>query len=598
MHLTVQKLLLLICPFCANIYQMSENKNVQSLSTKERIGVGLGAAAIGALLVGGVGSANEMGSIDTSYTLELPPHDQSATPLPALLEPLTSATENATGHSPVFKGKVTIKKSDATKATTTRVATNHKSQVIIPTPPPIKTVQSIVEKASLHAELMTVPENVKAIMDRDTVYITSSECSGSLVRNETGEAIGIVTAEHCGLRGSGQHSTPRILGTDGNEYMVSPTPIEAMTGPDQMHLTRAGVVKELFVPAANDTSYDMAFGAFDGHTAQEVTAAYNHNKLSARDLSKLKLGDRMYISGWPVSQPEDGGNFERQNFPLSYLGEDTITTDIGETLRVIWAAVPTSKDGADCSFGDSGGKAFVMEGVHARSVGVLAAFTDFTGKLYGNVESGVTSRKYFERKYNVNLSPFDAICGIATESPTVKNGGEVVKPVLSYNEIPIQHNSITQELPAFAEQLIQKAHDEFFDPNYVKTWVSGAVNLDPNGNGHWVMNPVIFYDKESGSAVLATYTDNAKDALELDFVSDLKDQKFNGYPRLSNVSGELVVFNGMYGSNGFTSKSGGAIFGQYLESLGAIESVQQDPAFSLYYDDPTQSLQIMQYKHN
>ena len=486
---------------------------------------------------------------------------------------------------------------EKTTPTTSELPVQKSIGVILP-PLPVENIQSTIEKVSLHPEAMIVPKNVEAIMNRDTVYISNSGCSGSLVRNRIGATIGEVEAKHCGLRASGEHSASRLLGADGNTYIVTGAPVEVMTGPDKSHLKSAGIIKEFFVPAANDISNDMAFGAFEGHTAQEVVAAYNHNKLSSSELSKLKLGDRMYISGWPVAQPEDGGNFERQNFPLSYLGEEMVTTSLGETIHMIWAAVPTSKDGAVCSFGDSGGNAFVMEGVHSRSVGVLSAFTDFAGKLWGNAENGAMARKYFEWKYNVDLSPFNAVCGIATETPATNNGGEVIIPVSSYSEIPIQHDSITQEIPANEKLLIQKAHDEFFDPNYVKTWVSGAVNLDPNGKANWKMNPVIFYDKESGGAVIASYTDNAKDGLELDYVHDFKNQKFNGQPELHIIGGGLDVFTGLFGSNGFTGKAGGAIIGQYLNDPGAIESVQKDPAFSLYYDDATQSLQIMQYKHN
>ena len=597
-------MLLLIYPFYANIKQMHENKNAQSLTNRERLSVGVGAALVGAMVIGGVTSANEINNADTSYASELPSFDQSTSPIAVHLEPVVSghATEQAVNQAPKFKGKVIIKKSVATslaypeKSIAEIPESNNKEPINVILPPfSVETTQSTTEKVSLHPELMTVPENVKAIMDRDTVYI-SSGCSGSIVRSRLGEAIGIVTAEHCGLRGFGEHSNTRIAGGDGQNYIVTGAPVEAKTGPDQAHLKSAGVINEFLVPSKNDTSQDIAFGAFTGHTSKEVAEAYNHNKLSAKELSKLNLGDKMYISGWPVDQPKNDGNFERQNFPLSYLGEEIVTTSIGETIHMIWAAVPTSKDGADCSYGDSGGKAFVMTGVHSRSVGVLSVFIDFTGKLVGNATNGETVRKNFENNIGVDLSPYDAICGIATETPSENNGAEVIKPVNTYAEIPDYHNSVRLENPAFAEPLIQKAHDEFFDPNYVKTWVSGAINLDANGKGYWKMNPAIFYDKESGGAVIASFTDNAKDGLELNYVPDFKNQKFYGYPELSKISGELEVFTGMYGPDGFVSKDGGSIFGQYQVDPNAIRIIQESPTFSLYFDNSTQSLQIMQYK--
>ena len=584
---------------------MSENKYSQSLTTKERVVAGAGVALIGAMLVGGVTSAEGINNVSAIVTSESPAHDQLTSPSTVQLDPIVTKVDSSqvttSKHAPIFKGKITIKKPATSHSIfSENIVTPMVEQVpgnpiemLLPTEP----IEAPAEKVSLHPELMTVPENVKAIMERDTVYL-SSGCSGSIVRSRLGKAIGIVSAEHCGLRGFGEHSNTRIVGDDGQNYIVTGAPVEAKTGPDQSDLKSAGIIKEFLVPSKTDTSQDIAFGAFDSHTSLEVADAYNHNKLSARELSKLKLGDRMYISGWPVNQPENGGNFERQNFPLSYLGDEMVTTSLGETLHMILAAVPTSNDGSVCSFGDSGGKAFVIAGVHSRSVGVLSSFTDFTGKLWGNAKTGALARKYYETKYNVDLSSFDAICGIATETPSINNGGEVINPVSSYSEIPIQHDSIKPELPASAEPLIQAAYNEFFDPTYVKTWVRGAINLDPNGKGNWKMNPVIFYDKASGSAVLASYTDSNKSGLELDYVPDFKDQKFNGYPELSIIGGELEVFTGLFGSNGFVGKAGGAVIGQYLNDPKAIEAVQNDPAFSLYYDDSTQSLQIMRYKHN
>lgn len=594
--------LLLIYSFYATIKQMSENKNAQPHSNKDRLLLGAGAAVVGAAVLASVTTANEIGSVDTSYaSSELPSYDQSASQTAVHLEPVisnSSLTEQSSNQTPTFKGKITIKKSvtsslpTAEKTAPTTLGLNDIKPIgVVLPPPPVENTPSTIEKVSLHPENMIVPENVKAIMDRDAVYLAISDgaCSGSLVRSKTGEAIGVVTAEHCNLRGSGEDSTPRQPGTDGKSYIVTNAPVEALSGPDQSHLKSAGVVKEFFLPAKNDVNIDIAFGAFDGHTSQEVVTAYNHNKLSDAELSKLKFGDRMYVSGWPANQPNNDGNFERQNFPLSYLGEDMVTTSLSETIHMIWAAVPTSKDGADCSFGDSGGKAFVMEGVHSRSVGVMSVFVDFTGKLVGNAEDGAKARKYFEDKYGADLGAFDAVCGIATETPSTDNGGEVIKPVVSYSEVPLQHGSD-------AELLIQKAIDEFFDPNYVKTWVSGAINLHPNGTGNWKMNPVIFYDKESGSAVIASYTDNAKDSLELDYVPDFKDQKFYGQAELNIIGGELDVFTGMFGSNGFVGKAGGAVIGQSMNDPSTIESAQKDPMFSVYFDDATQSLQIMQYK--
>ena len=567
---------------------MSENKNQSEFSTPQRLLTIAGLASIA--ITGNAVSPEHADEVErTSITTEQAIISSDSPHGIVDIAPVGNIPFDQPA-SP-YKKSITIKLPDTnilpfqfSSNTEQQLPLQGTSEITLPT----------IEKVSLHPENMTVSKEVKAIMDRDTVYI--SGCSGSIVRSRLGEALGIVTAEHCGYRGNGDRANTRIIGGDGQSYILTGAPIEAKTGSDVANLKSVGVIKELFVPAKNDTSLDIAFGAFSGHTSKEVAAAYNHNKLSAKGLSKLKLGDRMYISGWPVDQPNNKGNFERQDFPLSYLGEEMVTTSGNEKIHMIWAAVPTSKDGADCSFGNSGGKAFVIDGVHSRSVGVLAAFIDFTGKLWGDAANGENERKKFENRIGVDLSPYYAICGIATETPSVENGGEVIKPVTNYKEIPGYKSYVELINPTYAEALIQKAHNEFFDPNITKTWVSGAINLDPNGKGYWKMDPAIFYDKKSGGAVIATFTDNTKDGLELNYIADFKNQKFYGYPELHSISGELEVFSGLFGPDGFSSIDGGAIFGHSQTDPNAIRIIQESPTFGLYFDDATQSLQIMQNK--
>lgn len=558
-------MLLLIYIIYGNINQMSENKNPSELSTAQRLMAIAGLASI-AVTGSAVSPEQTDGLSSPINTNEQLMNISAGIPAHGIVDktPVENALTAIVANP--YKKSITINLPSAEKTVpVTSGLTDQKPITVILPPLPVETTQSTVEKVSLHPETMIVPKNVEAVMNRDTTYLTNSGCSGSLVRSKTGVAIGVVTAEHCGLRGSGEHSTPRLLGTDGNTYIVNGTPEEAMTGPDQSHLKSAGTIKEFFVPAANDISNDIAFGAFDGHTAQEVVDAYNHNKLSESGLSKLKLGDRMYISGWPVAQPENGGNFERQNFPLSYLGEEMVTTSLGETIHMIWAAVPTSKDGADCSFGDSGGKAFVMEGVHSRSVGVLSAFTDFTGKLWGNAENDAMARKHFEWKYNVNLSPFDAVCGIATEVPTTNEGATTIKPVSSTAEIPGYLESIKNSL-------IEKAATEFFDPNFPKTILGGVINVAKDGETpKWESSPAIYFDYSSGSAVTAAYNPDNKGHVEFDYINNIYDSTLYGNGQLFKTSGELNEFHGTGNLDGFIDQSG-RVFGYSVPDGGFDKS--------------------------
>lgn len=555
-------MLLLIVGFCGNINQMSENKNIWSLTDKHHIVIGVGAALVAAAVIGSVSSANEMGGVDTVHASELPSPDLSTPPTAVHLEPVISninSSEQSSNQTPSFKGKIIIKKpasgllsAEKTVPTTSGLPVQKPIGVILP-PLPVETTPSTIEKVSLHPELMSVPDNVKAIMDRDATYFPAMGCSGSLIRSRDGEAIGVLTAKHCYERDISQANSTRIIGSDGRVYMVTGIPIEVMTGPDANHLKNAGTVKELYVSPKDNYDTDVALGVLGGHTALEVLAAYNHNKLSDSELTKLTLGDRLYVSGWPVDQPNNGGNFERQNFPLTVLGKDTVDTVTSmspdakltnENIDIIWTLVANSKDGSKCSPGESGGKAFIMEGGHSRAVGELVAFKDFTG-----VEGDI-NRQYFEDKYHISTIGWGAACAIALKTPSPSEGGDGVKLVTS-----------AAEIPGYVNSLKDKALTEFQDPNYAKTILNGAINVAEDGTFNWKFRPVVFFEPGTGAAVLVSYNSALKDGVELDYIDNLLATPMFDAGDFFTTSGELGIFNGMNNSNGFVDKNS-QVFGE------------------------------------
>jgi len=493
---------------------MSQNKNIESLSTLQRVGAV--AALAGAFTMAHTVAPEHTNGLESPVTISQPGLD----------------TLNSPAHG--FIDKAVIDQNDSAVST---VSPYHKSiKLSLPSARPIAppvaslfgnrhpseldqiTSETTVSTAELflNPESWTIPDKVTTIMDRDVTYITTLGCSGSLVRDKAGEAIGLLTAEHCSLRGSGEHSTQRQLGQDGISYIVTGSPLEAMTGPDKPQLISAGTIEEFFVPAADDNSSDIAIGVLSGHTAQEVLAAYNHNKLSANELAKLTIGDRMYVSGWPIAQPKDNGIFERQNFPLAVLGSSvSMKNAIGQTLDLIWAAVPVSKDGAVCSYGDSGAEGFIMEDGHSRAVGTLSVFEDFTGKIWGTAEQGELNRKFFEDKYGVDLSGFSAVCGFSSKTPDASEGGVVIKPVLSSAGIPGYAESHSPEI------LMKKARESFLDPTFKLSIVDGIIGIDGGKTVAWKDRPIIFYDPATFSVVLGSYNPDAPDNLELDYFPSL-----------------------------------------------------------------------------
>ena len=384
---------------------------------------------------------------------------------------------------------------------------------------------------------LIIPPEATSSIEHDVAYIPSLGCSGSLLHDKYGTNIGLITAEHCSLRGSGKNSRTRFKGNDGQTYVTVANGINVQTGADYGHLTTIGEVETIIAPAADDTGLDLVIGAFKGHSADEVMDSYNTNKLTDAELKQLKINDSVYLSGWPVSQPGSPNGFERQDFASAFIGHDVVTTAIGETLAISWTVLARDKDGAVCSFGDSGGEGFVLRNGKKRSIGVLSAFYDFTGKTYGTPESGEATRQYFQSKYGVNLSGADAICGFAYKVPTGKD----------YAELHVVNKN--GDVPGFSEahseaaQLVS-ARKAFLDPTYRKNIIDGTVELiDPvTGTTSWKQRPAIFYDPETFSAVIASFNPDAFDSVELDYVESMA--ALNVYAQVGKDTGQILKSTG------------------------------------------------------
>jgi hypothetical protein len=282
---------------------------------------------------------------------------------------------------------------------------------------------------------LSIPEAASKYMAENTILMGGSlACSGSLIRNDLGESIGIVTAQHCNLT---DYQNKRHLGSDGKYYVIAENHVTANTGDVQDKLTSVGVVDKFYLPDASNTTLDLALGAFGGHNIQEVRTAYNKNRLTSAEINALKPGDTIYLSGWPIDQFNNPGMLERQSFELKVLGvEDRFTNGYIGDVSLVWAAVLQSKKGAVCSYGNSGGEGFIIINGEPRSVGVLREFIDFTGNIYAQPTTKVDP-KGFEQKFNVTgLSKYSAICNFAYETPAPENGGVEVNVVTSTDQIP------------------------------------------------------------------------------------------------------------------------------------------------------------------
>ncbi len=386
-------------------------------SNKLALGVAkLGLAA--ATLIGIESTPAQATSPDKSVTVQV-------TPKPTLKPRVTLKPSVKPTPKPTVKPKVTPKPS--VKATPKVTPKPTPKPTVKPTPTPtVKPSPSPSPEVTPFAlpdpNTLTIPEAASKYMAENTVLLPDLGCSGSLIRNASGEAIGVVTAEHCRLYDT---DNKRVLESDGRYSITFTTPVDTYYGDVMNKLKNAGVVDKFFLPSINDTlgSHDFAFGAFEKHSLSEVMAAYKSMQMSYTDMvSSLKLGDTVYASGWPADQPSNNtGSLKRQELVMSILREPRadITTNSPVNLEYLFAVAKSNKDGAVCSPGFSGSMGFIMQNGIPKSIGVLHAINDFRG-----LASDDQFLKSFERGYKVTgINKYGALCSFTFQTPTKDNGG-------------------------------------------------------------------------------------------------------------------------------------------------------------------------------
>ena len=379
------------------------------------------------------------------------------------------------------------------------------------------TVTIMPELANLHPEKLSVPSDIESVMMRDTVYMPAAGCSGFLVRhNDT--PIGVITAEHCSLRGNGPapYFRQRYHGSDDRNYVIFPENADVMIGESMKTLEVVGQIHEFIVPNKTDSHLDLALGAFTGHTAREVLDTYNAMKLSTAEAQSITKNDTVFLSGWPDAQLNRNGANMRQSFAGRYVGDFNTTTTLGEQLKIHLVGVPVDKEGAVCSFGASGSQGFVKQDNQIRPIGTLASFVDLTGRYYGSTSADLQAKAYYERTLGVNLDGFGALCGFAYETPDSAEMPDVIQVVESLSDIPGQS----------IEDRKNKAYKEFFNPDIKKVIIDGdyGFNSGPDKGSafEWVNRPALLYNSDDNSAILAWYDPTSVNNLHLDYIDNIE----------------------------------------------------------------------------
>ncbi len=349
----------------------------------------------------------------------------------------------------IFQGSITIKLPESSIGIVSRDATIRED---------ISDEVKTIEKS---AESATIPEDISKLMDENVVYVEGG-CSGYLIRNPSGQAVGFSYAEHCSVRGidSTRYNSP----TKRNPYIT--TSIEAFSGQSAKTFVSQGKVGSLFLPEANDFNLDIAIAAFQGYDLNQVITNYNKSKLTPTGLNKLKAGDDIYFAGFPADQPDNPGSLALQKFRASYVGRDVVTLSNGETIEMIVTAVDENSAAAVCSPGASGSRGFTKDN---KTVGVLSGYQN----LRQSKEKPYQSDEYiayYTNRYGVDLTGKAALCMFAFKSPKHVSANRV-NVVESISEIP------GGEKLYDADETRNRITKQFYDPKVIKHVVNGIAQI-------------------------------------------------------------------------------------------------------------------------
>jgi len=405
-----------------------------------------------------------------------------------------------------------------------------------------------------------VPRAAQEFINQKAAFIEGLNCSGAVIDNDKGQAVGVLTAAHCGLRYTSDsnvaYHTSWIKGGDSRYYMQK-WGMRLKTGDNMKSLITVGDIKQFILPTKDNINTDQALGVLAGHTAEEVLRAYKAEQLSQKEINTLVPGEtQVYFAGWPVAQNGDGeGNMIRQQFSGTFFGQQVLTSAAGETLNVAWFAVERDSNGAVCSPGSSGSEGFILQKksdgkIEVRSVGALSVGWDF-----GTYPD---SKSAFEQKYGfIDWSKVDAVCGFATRSlATTKH--EIVNVVHDVSEIP--NPQVDSELAA---------QSLFFNSSYKPTVINGLVTEKNNTDDKpfIVDRPVIFANND-GSVVIGYYDEGNLKVRIFEKADELVFYPDDGSQMPSPTKTKCVMFKGaVEGVNqGSFVDDNGYEFGTFMES--------------------------------
>lgn len=315
----------------------------------------------------------------------------------------------------------------------TKIQDKEAPPAVVPpqTPPPLveQPPQSppVVEQPPVNPEPETPPnpeqspdKEAEKLMRENAVVINFMvNCSGYLIRDNTGKAIGAVSSEHCGLK-------EKVIETDSNGKPVFrfDEPLTVSKGDNFSAMTPVARANGVFIEnrGQSSSSFDTAIVSFEGSDPEKVYAAYKANLITDAEAASLSRGTKVYNAGYPLLNL--GSNPPTRSFQImtgEFMNPARIETALGESLETQMVAFNPNENGYVCAPGNSGSLGFIMipksmpDGTTKlvpKYLGTDAAIHDLRPpetNLYTPSSRdyiGPTIRVQLEQQYSVDLSKY------------------------------------------------------------------------------------------------------------------------------------------------------------------------------------------------
>jgi hypothetical protein len=225
----------------------------------------------------------------------------------------------------------------------------------------------------------TIPQSVIDAVMQDVVSVNM--CTGSIVRDEDGSALGVQTAKHC-IR---YPATPAVNPLDiiNTIYLNS---LGFKTGPS---------INVSYPDIYRDPARDIAYLPLNGHTALQARQQVIDN-LNAVNINSFPLGLDMFMTGFPRHN-----NYQRHTIELKYGG----ISNWGSSQRRI-NAFGNWVTGSSCSMGSSGAGLYAIPpGEWPILLGTLSDHAEFFPVITMpySASYGEEIKDYVEVLLDVNL---------------------------------------------------------------------------------------------------------------------------------------------------------------------------------------------------